>query len=136
MFSLQRFSRTCALNKYEANLVTFYLCFDSLAVTGCMHNTSRLWSDLSRCLGYWSHLNDGLYQESCLLPFRSRLCVQRAQTSSLLSIISVTTNELHCVANKGRLPKQTKWHKLNLQHQNKFYALYKEGGWCCLPSID
>lgn len=122
LFSLQRFSRTCALNKYEANLVTFYLCFDSLAVTGCMHNTSRLWSDLSCCLGYWSHLNDGLYQESCLLPLHLGLCVQRAHTSSLPSIISTKTNQLCCAANKRCLPKQTKWRSLIYTHQNKLYG--------------
>lgn len=77
LFFLQRFSRACAVNKYEANLVTFYLCFDSLAVTGCMHNTSRLWSDLSCYLGYWSHLNDGL-RNNVYGHFTKSMCAKDA----------------------------------------------------------
>lgn len=113
--------------------MTFYLCFDSLAVTGCMHNTSRLWSDLSCCLGYWSHLNDGLYQESCLLPFHLGLCVQRAHASSLLSIISADTNQPRCAANKRCLPKQTKWRTINLHHQNRLYTLCEPNCWQIAP---
>lgn len=106
LFSLH-FSRISDLNKYEANFVTFYLCFDSLAETRCTYNTSRLWSDLSRCLGYWSHLNDELHQEKCFLPFHLACVCAKGTRQFITIIISVKTSQLSS-ANKRCLLKLNK----------------------------
>lgn len=122
---LLSFSRTSVVNKRKAYLVPFYLCFDSLPVTGCMHNISRLGSDLSCFSGYRSYLNDELLLEpmsaaSC--HFSDTLIVLRSHASSLL--VSVKTKQRCCAANK-KVSAKTNQMTFDISHQlNMLWRLF------------
>lgn len=114
---LLSFSRTTVVTKCKAYLVPFYLCFDSLPVTGCMRNISRLGSDLSCFSGYRSDLNDELLLEpmsaaSCQLT--DTLTVLRSHASSLRA--PAKTKHLCCAANK-KVSAKTNQMTFNISRQ-------------------